>query len=154
MVFGFKEHVYMIKVRLFIFSSLIFMFLGCENKVEHGASKVHWDRDMCSRCVMVISDRKNTVQIQDPDTKKVYKFDDIGCMSIWFVDEDIKFKETADIWITDAQTGEWINAREAFYTTGNITPMAFGFSAYKSKTSVENSDEVIDYKEVLKRVKR
>lgn len=142
----------MTKINLSLYALLIFMFLGCENRVEQGASKVHWDRDMCARCVMVISDRKNTVQLQDPATKKVYKFDDIGCMAIWFIDENINFNEGSDIWITDADTGEWIDARKAFYTTGNLTPMAFGFSAYKSKVSIRNSEEVIDYKEVLKRV--
>ena len=34
------------------------MFLACEKKAETGVAEVHWDRDMCSRCVMVVSDRK------------------------------------------------------------------------------------------------
>jgi len=129
------------------------MFLGCQEKVEQGASKIHWDRDMCDRCVMVISDRKHTVQLKDPTTDKVYKFDDIGCMAIWFRDENIAFKDSAAIWITDAVTGEWIDAKAAFYTTGNLTPMAFGFSAYKSKESIKDANEIISYDEVLKRIK-
>jgi uncharacterized protein YkuJ len=129
------------------------MFLGCEREDSYGPAKIHWDRDMCDRCVMVLSDRKNTLQLRDPNTKRVYKFDDIGCMVLWFKEEGVVYKESVAIWITDAHTGEWINAREAFYTTNNITPMTFGFSAYKSKEFIKEGEEVITYNEVLKRIK-
>ena len=133
--------------------SFVTMFLGCQDEVKQGPSEVHWDRDMCSRCVMVISDRKNTVQLQDPTTKKVYKFDDFGCMAIWFLDEKIEFKDKAIIWITDVVTGEWIDARKALYTSGNLTPMAFGFSAHKSKESIKDAGSILTYDEVLKKIK-
>jgi hypothetical protein len=102
---------------------------------------------------MVVSDRKHTLQLKDPNTRRVYKFDDIGCMALWFIEENIEYKDSVAIWITDADTGEWINAREAFYTTENVTPMAFGFSAHKSKASIKEGEEVISYDEVLKRIK-
>lgn len=143
----------MLKFKIILFSLLMVMFLGCEKEDNYNPVKIHWDRDMCDRCVMVLSDRKNTLQLRDPDTKRVYKFDDIGCMALWFNEENVPYKESVAIWITDAHTGEWINAREAFYTTNNITPMAFGFSAYKSKEFIKEGEEVIAYDEVLKRIK-
>lgn len=143
----------MIRFGYVLLLSFVIMFLGCQKKAEQDISEIHWDRDMCDRCVMVISDRKHTVQLKDSATKKVYKFDDIGCMAIWFMDEQIAFKESATIWVTDAGTGEWCDARKAFYTTGNLTPMAFGFSAYKAKESIENAQEIISYDEVLKRIR-
>ncbi|TKI69626.1 hypothetical protein FCU45_06095 [Sulfurimonas crateris] len=143
----------MLKFKIIIISLLAVMFLGCEKKDGDGPVKIHWDRDMCDRCVMVLSDRKNTLQLRDPNTKRVYKFDDIGCMGLWFNEENIAYKDSVAIWITDAHTAEWINAREAFYTTNNITPMAFGFSAYKSKEFIKEGEEVIAYDEVLKRIK-
>lgn len=144
----------MLKIRfLSVFLLVVFSFLGCQEKSASGPAKINWDRDMCDRCVMVISDRKNTVQLRDPSTNKLYKFDDIGCMAIWFIDEDIKFKDKAAIWITDVESGEWIDARAAFYTSGNITPMGFGFSAYKNKSSIKNTEEILTYDEVLKRIK-
>jgi nitrous oxide reductase accessory protein NosL len=143
----------MLKFKLFLFSFVIFLFLGCEKEVQSGPAKINWDRDMCDRCVMVLSDRKNTVQLKHPQTKKVYKFDDIGCMVLWFNEENIDFKDSAEIWITDANSGEWCNARTAFYTTQNITPMAFGFSAYKSKESIKAGEEILTYEEVLKKIK-
>jgi len=133
---------------------LVFFMLGCENKVDRGVAKVHWDRDMCARCVMVVSDRHNTTQVIDPKTGKKYMFDDIGCMVLWFEDENIEWKNEAIIWITDVDTGKWIDARKAFYDTNNITPMAYGFSAHKTKESIKEGEEIIDFDEVVKRVKK
>jgi nitrous oxide reductase accessory protein NosL len=133
---------------------LVFFMLGCENKVDRGVAKVHWDRDMCARCVMVVSDRHNTTQVIDPKTGKKYMFDDIGCMVLWFEDENIEWKNEAIIWITDVDTGEWIDARKAYYDTNNITPMAYGFSAHKSKESIKEGEEIIEFDEVVKRVKK
>lgn len=138
-------------LKLFLLSFLL--FLGCEQKPTSGPAKIHWDRDMCDRCVMVLSDRKNTVQLQNPTTKKVHKFDDIGCMVLWFEEEKIDFKDSVKIWITDAATGEWIDARSAIYTADNVTPMAFGFSAYASKTNIKEDVATYTYNEVVQKIK-
>ncbi len=141
----------------FLLLSLGFMlvnFTGCDKKaINKQPHEVHWDRDMCRRCAMVVSDRKNTTQVINPTNGKVYMFDDIGCMVLWFDDEKIPWKDKAIIWITDVNTGEWIDARKAFYDTENITPMAYGFAAHKSKDSIKEGQEIVDYKEVYKRVK-
>ena len=127
-------------------------FLGCQNNnTASGAGKIHWDRDMCARCVMVVSDRQNTVQLKNPTTKKNHVFDDIGCMAVWFDENKIAFKDTVKVWVNDASNGDFIDARTAFYTTENITPMSFGFSAYKVKQNIETGLEVIGYEEVMKR---
>jgi len=130
-------------------------FVGCDKKpISTQAREVHWDRDMCTRCAMVVSDRNNTTQAINPANGKVYMFDDIGCMVLWFDNENIKWKDKAVIWITDATTGKWIDARKAFYDTENITPMAYGFCAHKSKDTIAQGQEIIDYDEVVKRVKK
>jgi nitrous oxide reductase accessory protein NosL len=131
---------------------LLLSFSACEQKSSTEVREVHWDRDMCARCVMVVSDRHNTTQVINPKTGKKYMFDDIGCMILWFKDQDIKWKDQAVIWITDLSTGEWIDARKAFYDTENITPMAYGFCAHKSKDSIKKGQEIIDFNEVEKRV--
>ena len=142
----------MLKFKLFLSMLIIFSFFGCDKKVETGPAKINWDRDMCDRCVMVLSDRKNTLQLKDPNTQRVFKFDDIGCMVLWFKEENIEYKDTVEILITDAITGEWIDARKAFYATENITPMGYGFSGYKSKESTKDGKEFISYDEAVKRV--
>jgi len=133
---------------LLLLSMLLLLACG-ENKETDKAAPMHWDRDMCARCVMVISDRKNSVQVIENKSKKVYKFDDLGCMVIWAKDNSKDIKNSK-VWVTDANTGEWIDAKKAFYTSGNVTPMAYGFSAYKSKENLSNTmtfDKV--YKEIL-----
>jgi len=141
-------------LKFFILFYIIFLLLGCDNTVSTKVKQVHWDRDMCARCVMVVSDRHNTTQVINPKNGKVYMFDDIGCMILWFDDEHISWKDNAIIWITDASTGKWIDARTAFYDTENITPMAYGFSAHKSKDTIKKGQEIIDFHEVVRRVKK
>ena len=151
MAFGYKGKK-VLKVKLFLVS-LLLLVTGCqENKTDSGVAEMHWDRDMCARCVMVISDRKNSVQLRDAKNK-VHKFDDIGCMALWLKEEKIELKDSAKIWITDLQTGEWIDARTAFYTAGNITPMSFGYSAYKSKESIKDGTAILTYDEVMRSIK-
>jgi len=142
------------KLALITFSILFLSlsFSGCEEKSKTDVKKVHWDRDMCARCVMVVSDRKNTAQVRHPDTGRKYMFDDIGCTILWFKEEKIQWKDRAVIWITEVNTGEWIDARTAFYDTENITPMAYGFSAHKTKDSIKPDQEIINFDEVIKRV--
>lgn len=134
-------------VTLFAFSQT-----GCEERSKTDVAKVHWDRDMCARCVMVVSDRKNTVQVRNPSTGQTFMFDDLGCAILWFKENNITWKEQATIWITDVKTGQWIDARKAFYDTENITPMAYGFSAHKTKESIKKGKEIIDFDELSRRV--
>ncbi len=140
-------------IRFFLLALLIaFSQTGCKEHSKTDVAKVHWDRDMCARCVMVVSDRKNTAQVRDPKTGKKYMFDDIGCTILWFKEENIEWKDQAIIWITDFSTGEWIDARTAFYDTENITPMAYGFSAHKTKATIKEGQEIVDFTEVTRRV--
>lgn len=140
------------KFNLLVILAIIIVFSGCEKKITTDLHKVHWDRDMCKRCVMVISDRKHAVQVINPKTGRSYMFDDIGCWVLWVKDENIKWEDNATIWITDANSGKWINAKTAFYDTNNITPMAYGFMAHKTKESIKEDEEIVMYDEVRKRI--
>ena len=123
-------------VKLLFFSLFFFMgFSGCEKKEIGAPEGMHWDRDMCERCKMAISERKFASQIIDPQSGKVYKFDDIGCAVLWMDETGIPWREKAIIWVTDASTGKWIDAKKAKYSDDSITPMAFGFAAYSEKTA-------------------
>jgi len=127
------------------------LFTGCQKKSDNAITQMHWDRDMCERCKMAISERKFAVQVIDPKTHKSYKFDDIGCAVLWFDEEHIPWRDQAKIWITDAKTGKWIDARTAIYTDDSITPMAFGFAAY-TKETVPPNHHTVGFDEVAKRV--
>jgi len=139
---------------LFTYTStllVLFALTGCSDKKSDDLT-VHWDRDMCSRCVMVISDRHNTVQIIDAQTRKKSVFDDIGCMVVWSKENHIDNKDK--IWINDVSSGEWIDARTAFYDADNVTPMGYGFSAHKLQSDISKEKNVLTYDEVLKRISK
>jgi len=134
---------------------LVVGFSGCEKKkITTDLQEVHWDRDMCERCKMVTSDRHHSVQVIDPKTGKAYMFDDIGCALLWFDEEKIIWKDQAKVWITDVDTGKWIDARDAYYDVGNVTPMAYGFAAHSKKESIKKEKEVFVYDTLPEHIKK
>jgi nitrous oxide reductase accessory protein NosL len=130
---------------------LLLALLGCEKKEIGAVEKVHWDRDMCERCKMAISERKYAFEIINPKSGKAYKFDDIGCGILWLEEEKIPWRDSAIMWVTDAKTGEWIDAKKAYYTDDSITPMAYGFGAYSQKTKPKNK-KLYDFNYVKKKI--
>ncbi len=138
------------KFRLFLLLIVLagLFFSGCEKKKIGGVEKIHWDRDVCQRCKMAISERKYAFEIINPTSGKVYKFDDIGCAVLWMDEEKIPWKDKAILWITDAKTGKWINAKTAYYTDDSLTPMAYGIAAYTKETKPKNH-HIIRYKDAI-----
>jgi len=137
---------------LLLASFLIMILFGaCEKKPMGGVAKMHWDRDMCERCQMAVSERKYAVQVINPKSNKAYKFDDIGCAVLWLDEEKVPWEKGAIIWITDAKTGEWIEAKSAVYTDDSITPMAFGFAAYLQENAPKNH-RLVDFNRVKQEV--
>ncbi len=140
--------------QIVLFAMVCLFLISCEKKIKTDLHKVHWDRDMCQLCKMVVSERKFAVQVVDTTNGRSYMFDDIGCTVQWFKEENIAWESTANIFITDANTGEFIDAKKAYYDTDSRTPMDFGFAAYKDKSSTTDKKEVIDYGEVRLRILR
>jgi len=124
---------------------------GCNSKPKGSVGKMHWDRDMCERCKMAISERKYAVEAIDIKNNKTYRFDDIGCTVLWMSENKIPIDSNIKLWITDAKTGKWIDAKSAIYTDDSITPMAYGFASYTKETLPKNH-HTIDFKSVEKRV--
>ena len=133
---------------IFLFSTIILFFIACEEKSKSGISKMHWDRDSCERCVMVISEKGYAVQIQNPATKENYKFDDIGCAVLWFKETNKDWFDKATILVKDEKSKDWINARLASWTNGNITPMNYGLAAY-TKNTFPQSKKSLTFKEAI-----
>ena len=136
---------------IFLLMFAVFFINNCSKKDNNGISQMHWDRDMCERCKMAISERKFAVEIINPKNSKAYKFDDIGCAILWMSEEKIPWKDSAKIWITDAKSGKWIDAKEALYTDDSITPMAYGFAAYTKETLPKNH-HILKFDEVTKKI--
>jgi len=143
-------------VKLFLlmgWALALFSVSGCDTqKNSNRVKEVHWDRDMCERCKMVVSDRHHAVQVIHPQTHQSKMFDDLGCTVLWFKEEHITWEKQAVIWITDAHSGEWIDARKAYYDTGNITPMAFGFAPHLKKEDINKAKEVLSFTQVSEKI--
>ena len=114
---------------------------GCSSEPLSGPAEIKWDRDVCARCSMVISERGFAAQIRDP-MKKVHKFDDFGCAVIWKEHQPFSDAES-EFWVADsradsraeAAAGQWLDARQAAFVGGKHTPMAYGFAAVAAGTA-------------------
>ncbi len=117
---------------------VVLLLAGCSKKPKTGPEKVRWDRVICVRCLMAVSDQKFAAQVRGGPVgkrSKVYFYDDIGCVVLWLDEQDWweggnwwEDLET-EIWVTDWTDGTWLDARTCFYTLGHITPMDFQLGA-------------------------
>lgn len=122
----------------FVLTPLAALLSACaeEGHWPDGMAPIKWDRDVCTRCKMTISDRRFTSQIRGGSSNLAFKFDDIGCATTWRAE---KLKEYP--WLTEAATrfwvadfsgkGEkWLNARSAHYLSGKTSPMGYNYAAF------------------------
>lgn len=83
-----------------------------------------------SDCGMVIDDLSFVSQVVSPKGK-TYFFHDHGGMAKWIKDKD--FAKDAKIWVMSLDTKKYIDAKEAYYSLNDETPMGYGFGAYENK---------------------
>lgn len=121
---------------LLLIPVLLMLLTGCQKEKTTGAVDVRWDREICARCAMAVSDRNYSAQIRGgrKDKKaKVYKFDDVGCAVIWLDKQNWKDDARTEIWVNDYRDGKWINAKTAWYVKMKNTPMDYGMGAQSDK---------------------
>lgn len=115
---------------------LLGLLLSCGKEQITGAVDVRWDREICARCAMAVSDRNFSAQVRGGRSgkpSKVYKFDDLGCAVIWLDKQNWRDEERTEVWVTDYQSGQWVNARTAWYIKLQGTPMDYGLGAQTEK---------------------
>ena len=118
----------------FILSALL--FFGCENSTivvsgNTAQEPINFQKGSvrCSECQMVIEDYPYTAQLVTPKGK-TYFFSDVGSFVKWQAEKDFGGKEK--VWVFALDTKHWIEAKDAYYTTNEITPMEYGFGAYET----------------------
>ena len=85
------------------------LLLGCSGDPGTGPVEVKWDRDICTRCNMVLSDREHSAQVRytpgDGKRSQVRKFDDLGCAVLWLDQQPWRTESGVEIWVTDHRNG-------------------------------------------------
>ena len=108
-----------------------FSLAGCMKQTE-GAETVHYGRETCAMCGMIISDAHYAAEIRGATDKALVKFDDIGCAIHWL--DNAKWDDTAiaEFWVMDSEDGTtWLEARKAAYLGGVVSPMDYGHAAIR-----------------------
>ncbi|MDR0769686.1 MAG: hypothetical protein LBE75_00590 [Burkholderiales bacterium] len=124
--------------------------LACERKIDLSPREPKWDRDVCARCAMMLSDRLNSAQIIDAQTGDAYLFDDFGCAVAWLDEKQPAWRSDAIIYLTDASDGAWLKSEEAVLATPFITPMSFGIAAFRNKEKMGADKTVLSFQEAEK----
>jgi len=115
---------------------LFILINSCGDTSEEGPSRIYFGEDICERCKMIISEKEFAAQYQLSNGKTV-KFDDIGCM-LHYLDGE-KPEHVKSIYVTDYDSGEWINAENGYFIwTENIrTPMGYGVLSFNNKGAAQ-----------------
>ena len=113
--------------------ALLTLLAACSGDPGTGPVEVTWDRDACARCNMVLSDRHHSAQVRHTPSgtrrSQVWTFDDLGCAVLWLDRQPWASDPAVEIWVTDHRSSEWIDARQAHYVPGKLTPMEYGLGA-------------------------
>jgi hypothetical protein len=104
---------------------------GCMKETA-GTETIHYGRETCAMCGMVISDAHYAAEIRGGADLALSKFDDLGCAVQWLQAVRWKEGELKEFWVMDSEDGTtWLDARAAHYVPGVITPMDYGFAALR-----------------------
>ncbi len=84
-----------------------------------------------TQCAMFIIQLQDAAQAVAPNGKTWF-FDDIGCLTLW--QQTNKLRDEMVLWVYTRDTQEWVDARKAWYSRTDDTPMEYGFGAYRNRT--------------------
>jgi len=139
---------------LIVIIVLIFVSMSNEKRmvVIHEGNHTHEPVDVKvnhfqdTQCGMTINKLEDSAQVVAPDGRTWF-FDDTGCLALWY--KDIKFKDSAVIWVYSNDTKEYIDGKKAWYSQTDSTTMGYGFGAYKEK-----KENMISFDEMLLKMYR
>ncbi|MCW8952832.1 MAG: nitrous oxide reductase accessory protein NosL [Rhodospirillales bacterium] len=119
---------------------------GCSEE-KSGPEHIHWDRDSCELCRMLISDARFAAQIRGGEKRENFLFDDFGDAIHWLSVQPWKDDPAVEFWIADMHSTRdkpiWLEARSAWYVEGQVTPMDYGWGAVSGKTENTVSFEIM-----------
>lgn len=117
---------------IILFSTTSFDKLTVVYQHNHSKEPIHITPDKYKDrfCNMTIKDITYSAQSILPNDDTLF-FDDIGCLVLWLKDQ--KSKDDIVLWVWAKDTKKYIDARKAWYSQKDDTPMHYGFGAYEAK---------------------
>ena len=121
----------------FALTPLVLALSACgKSGWPEGMAEIKWDREVCPRCSMVISDRRFAAQLRGGPKDMAVKFDDIGCLTFWMRDNLKTYPWLAEpatrMWVADVTSKgkevTWLDPRKAQFIT-RTSPMGYNFGA-------------------------
>jgi copper chaperone NosL len=138
--------------RYLIAGGITLAFLACSGGVPQPVEIV-LNEETCSHCRMAVSQREFAAEVVTV-SGSLDVFDDIGCLVQWMAEHQPP--ESAGLFVVDFESGEWLDAKAAYYIRSEKlpTPMSFGLAAFKSEAAAravadELEGEVILWPQVL-----
>ena len=128
----------LIIIAIFVIIVIIFLTLAkkqqmitvIKGNIDKKPIDITLHRYQDSQCGMVIDSLKYASEIVSP-IGKTWFFHDHGNMIKWLEARD--FRDKATIWVHTIDTNRWIDAKKAYYTRDEETPMRYGFGAYENR---------------------
>jgi len=131
---------------IFSLFAVVLVGLSACGGPKTGPQAVHYDRDVCEQCRMMISDPHFAAEVRAKDGV-LHRFDDIGGAVLWMNAHGGPDAQ-AEIWVMNMKDGQgWLEARTAYFIAGQTTPMDFGFGAIVGKT-----DKAVDFDAMVQAV--
>jgi copper chaperone NosL len=120
---------------LIIILTGVFLCQGCNPKPE----AIQPGKDSCAECKMTIMDPKFGAEIVTKQGK-VYKFDDVHCVAIFFEHRRVELGDIDQTLFVDFNNAnEFIKAKNAEFVVSSLfkTPMGGNAAAFKDKAAAE-----------------
>lgn len=115
-----------------VLPGVIALLGACSRAPESaGPVTVHWDRETCANCRMVISERRFAAQLQGGPGMLSYKFDDVGCAINWLERQPWGGDPTVRMWVPDPTTtapSRWADAARSHFQRRHGSPMGYDYA--------------------------
>lgn len=99
-----------------------------------------------AQCGMTINQVEDSAQAVATDGRTWF-FDDVGCLALWL--KDNRLRDEMVLWVHSRDTAAWVDARQAWYSRTDETPMGYGFAAYSAE-----GEGRVDFEEMVRMMQR
>ncbi len=129
------------RLRLLVLAPVL-LGAACTSRSSDGPARIAFDRDACTGCGMVISEKEFAAQVRGGERQRTFKFDDVGCAVKWLDAQPFADDPSTRLWVARHTDGEWLDARAAHFHEGVSSPMGYGFAAVDASEPGKSFDEI------------